>query len=168
MSHSSPLQPAFPPPQEPAVNPAWSDRFAFDVALRLEGSGETINEILDRYGKTTDDLTRISADKLFQKRVREYREDIRLNGTTFKTKARAQAEALLTTSWNLIHAPEVLPSVKADLIKSTVKWAGLEPTKDDAPMGGVTGGVTININFDGQDEPVPVKVTPVVEHEENV
>ena len=51
---------------------------------------------------------------------------------TFKLKARAQAEELLTTSWTLIHSPEVSPAVKADLIESTVKWGGLEPKNDTA------------------------------------
>jgi len=36
--------------------------------------------------------------------------------------------------------------VKADLIKSTVKWAGLEP-KDAGPQDQGTGGVKITINL---------------------
>lgn len=158
-------------PLEPAVNRAWSDRLAFDIALRLEGSGEALEEILDVYGKTPDELKIISQDKLFQKRVSAYREDIRANGTTFKVKARAQAEALLTTSWQLIHSQDVLPSVKADLIKSTVKWAGLEPSKEDGAQAGVSGGVTIHINLDGDNVPVVSKtVNPevkTIEHEDS-
>ena len=58
----------------------------------------------------------------------------------------ASAEELLTTSWLLIHDPAVSPAVKADLIKSTVKWAGLEP-KDAGPQDNGTGGVKITINL---------------------
>jgi hypothetical protein len=70
-------------------------------------------------------------------------------GLTFKLKARAQAEELLTTSYLLIHDPAVSPAVKADLIKSTVKWAGLEP-KNTEVSDGAGGGVKITINLGGQ------------------
>jgi hypothetical protein len=46
----------------------------------------------------------------------------------------------------LIHDPAVSPAVKADLIKSTVKWAGLEP-KNDVAVDGGGGGVKITINL---------------------
>jgi len=49
----------------------------------------------------------------------------------------------------LIHDPAVSPAVKADLIKSTVKWAGLEP-KGDVQAEGAGGGVKITINLGGQ------------------
>ena len=69
---------------------------------------------------------------------------------TFKVKARAQAEELLTTSWTLIHSPDVSAAVKADLIKSTVKWGGLEPKNDVLAEGG-SGGVKITINLGDQE-----------------
>ena len=74
---------------------------------------------------------------------------------TFKLKARAQAEELLTTSWTLIHSPDVSPAVKADLIKSTVKWGGLEP-KNDVVTEGAGGGVKITINLGGQQHDATV------------
>jgi hypothetical protein len=74
---------------------------------------------------------------------------------TFKLKARAQAEELLTTSWMLIHDSAVSPAVKADLIKSTVKWAGLEP-KGEVTNEGNGGGVRININLGGQQHAVQI------------
>jgi hypothetical protein len=46
----------------------------------------------------------------------------------------------------LIHDPAVSPAVKADLIKSTVKWGGLEPKTEVGTEGG-TGGVRITINL---------------------
>lgn len=128
----------------PSTN--WSDRLAFDLALKLEGSSETTDEILQRHGLNTDQLLGFNKDKVFLRKVESYRTEIREKGITFKLKARAQAEELLTTSWQLIHAPDVSPSVKADLIKSTVKWAGLEP-KGEVDTGGASGGVTITINM---------------------
>jgi hypothetical protein len=46
----------------------------------------------------------------------------------------------------LIHDPAVSPAVKADLIKSTVKWAGLEPRSSEEQNVNV-GGVKIMINL---------------------
>jgi hypothetical protein len=88
--------------------------------------------------------------------VESFREEVRTKGLTFRVKARAQAEELLKTSWILIHDPIVSPAVKADLIKSTVKWAGLDTT----PAGenaNSAGGVTITINLGGQTLDVTAK-----------
>ncbi|MGA0847488.1 MAG: hypothetical protein ACO3PY_02615 [Pontimonas sp.] len=146
----------------PLHHTKWSDRLAFDVALALEGSGETLDEIKQRHRITASDLLVFNKDRVFLKKVEAYREDIRDKGITFKLKARAQAEELLTTSWMLIHSADVSPAVKADLIKSTVKWAGLE-AKADEGTGGASGGVKININF-GNNAP-PMTLTADVEGE---
>lgn len=122
------------------------------MALTLEGSGDTLAEMLQRHGITTTDILTFNADPVFLKKVRSYRDEIREKGINFKLKARAQAEELLTTSWLLIHDPAVSPAVKADLIKSTVKWAGLEPKGDTAGDAGA-GGVRILINMAGSGEP---------------
>jgi len=130
----------------PLHHTKWNDRLAFDIALTLEGSGETLQEIVARHNITASDLLVFKADPIFLKKVEHYRGEVRDKGLTFKLKARAQAEELLTTSWLLIHDPAVSPAVKADLIKSTVKWAGLEP-KDATAGDGGTGGVKITINL---------------------
>lgn len=133
-----------------AEHTRWSNRLAFDIALRLEGSGEEVDEILDRHHIQTQDLLSFNKDPIFLRQVENYRGEIRDKGILFKTKARMQAEDLLTTSWCLIHNPDVSAAVKADLIKSTVKWAGLEP-KNDVAESGPAGGVRITINLGGNE-----------------
>ena len=130
----------------PLNHTKWNDRLAFDVALTLEGSGETLQEVMSRHNISANDILVFNADPVFLKKVEGYRNEVREKGLTFKLKARAQAEELLTTSWLLIHDPAVSPAVKADLIKSTVKWAGLEP-KDAGPQDNNSGGVKITINL---------------------
>lgn len=130
----------------PLNHTKWNDRLAFDVALTLEGSGETLQEVMARHNIDANAVLTFNADPVFLKKVESYRTEIRDKGLTFKLKARAQAEELLTTSWLLIHDPAVSPAVKADLIKSTVKWAGLEP-KDAGPADTGGGGVRITINL---------------------
>jgi hypothetical protein len=95
-------------------------------------------------------LLTFNKDPVFLRQVEVYRGEIHDKGILFKTKARMQAEDLLTTSWCLIHNPDVSAAVKADLIKSTVKWAGLEP-KNDTSDAGPSGGVRITINLGGQE-----------------
>ena len=130
----------------PLKHTKWSDRLAFDVALTLEGSGETMQEVIGRHNIGASDLLKFKQDPVFLKKVEHYRDEVREKGMTFRLKARAQAEELLTTSYLLIHDPGVSPAVKADLIKSTVKWAGLEPRNDDNSEGSA-GGVRITINL---------------------
>lgn len=130
----------------PLNHTKWSDRLAFDVALTLEGSGESLQEVMARHSIGANDIIKFNADPVFLKKVEHYREEIRDKGMTFKLKARAQAEELLTTSWLLIHDPSVSAAVKADLIKSTVKWGGLEP-KNDQEITTNGGGVKITINL---------------------
>lgn len=124
----------------------WTDRLAFDVALCLEGSGDTLDEIKTRHKIDANALLAFNKDSVFLKRVETYRDEVREKGLSFRLKARAQAEELLTTSYMLIHDPAVSPAVKADLIKSTVKWAGLEP-KGTEDQTANTGGVKIMINL---------------------
>ena len=118
----------------------WTNRLAFDIALRLEGSGEDLDEIVTRHQIVAGDLLVFNKDPVFLRKVSDFRDEIRDKGVTFRLKARTQAEELLKTSWMLIHDPVVSPAVKADLIKSTVKWAGLEP-KNDVGDGAAAGGV---------------------------
>ena len=130
----------------PLHHTKWSDRLAFDIALTLEGSGETLQEVMTRHNITANEVLIFNGDPVFLKKVEHYRDEVREKGITFRLKARAQAEELLTTSWVLIHDPAVSPAVKADLIKSTVKWGGLEPKVEVGNEGGA-GGVRITINL---------------------
>lgn len=147
----------------------WSDRLALDVALTLEGSGETLQEVMNRHHITVSDVLQFNEDPLFLKKVDGFRAEVRDKGMTFRMKARAQAEELLTTSWLLIHSPEVSAAVKADLIKSTVKWGGLEPRGDIGVGGDNGGGVRILINLGGQTHSLEqTDDVPAVEYQEQV
>jgi len=149
----------------PLKHTKWSDRLAFDVALTLEGSGETLQEVMGRHSIDANDLITFKRDPVFLKKVEHYRDEVREKGMTFRLKARAQAEELLTTSYLLIHDPGVSPAVKADLIKSTVKWAGLEPKNDDNSEG-AAGGVRITINLGSSQKDARTIEATTVEAEE--
>ena len=149
----------------PLKHTKWSDRLAFDVALMLEKSGETVDEVITRHKITSDDMLKFNQDPVFLKKVDIYRSEIQEKGITFRLKARAQAEELLTTSWTLIHSAEVSPSVKADLIKSTVKWGGLEPKNDPNQLEAGAGCVKIMINLGGEEKKMTVIENEPLEEE---
>lgn len=146
----------------PMRHTKWTDRLAFDIALTLEGSGEPMAELMARHHITSHDVMTYHADPVFLKKVDHYRNEIRDKGMTFRLKARAQAEELLSTSYLLIHDPSVSPAVKADLIKSTVKWAGLEPKDNVQTDAG--GGVKITINLGNKpDDARVIELAPEVD-----
>jgi len=125
----------------------WSDRLAMDIALLLEGSGESMTQVIARHNISETDMARFTLDKMFLKKIDHLRGEVRDRGMTFRLKAKSQAEELLTTSWQLIHSADVSASVKADLIKWTGKMAGLEPVRDAVVSDGQGGGVNIVINL---------------------
>jgi hypothetical protein len=138
-------------------NTAWTNVVAFELALVLEGGGETVQDLLTRNNINAVQFAEFANDRLFEKTVQDYREEIRAKGLTFRLKARAQAEELLKTSWILIHSIDPPAAVKADLIKHTVKWGDLEPK--NTPVENNSGGVSITINL-GADR----KETLVFDH----
>jgi hypothetical protein len=148
---------------DPQEYTRWSDRLALDIALRLEGSGEDVAEICLRYNISPATLLEFNKDPLFLNKVGHLRNEVRDKGITFRLKARTQAEELLKTSWLLIHSPDVSAAVKADLIKSTVKWAGLEPKGDIVSDDGNGGGVRITINLGGESTQKVIEGTAVEE-----
>jgi hypothetical protein len=147
-------------------NTLWTNVVAFELALILEGGGETVQDLLTRNNLTVSQFAEFANDKIFEKTVQDYREEIRKKGLTFRAKARVQAEELLKTSWILIHSIDTPAAVKADLIKHTVKWADLEPKGTSVENS--TGGVSITINLGAaRQETLILDQTPVeaVEYE---
>ena len=71
----------------PLKHTKWSDRLAFDVALMLEGSGESLDEVIKRHQIKAEDIVIYNRDKVFLKKVEYFRNDIRDKGMTFKVKA---------------------------------------------------------------------------------
>jgi len=55
--------------------------------------------------------------------------------------------------------------VKADLIKSTVRWGGYEPKQSDGVVDGAGGGVRITINLGSEARDARTIDATVVEHD---
>ena len=106
------------------ISTAWPPELALELALGLEDEAA----ICARYGIDHDALNALLCTPAFQAQLTQYRRDLHENGEIFRAKARMQAELLLDKSFRLINDPATPANVKADLIKSTVEWAGLKPS----------------------------------------
>ena len=105
-----------------------------------------VPEICAAYSISKDEFVQLTDDPIFVKAYQDAKESLQKDGMSFRLKARLQADALLKKSWLLIHDDSTPTTVKADLIKSTVRWAGLEP-KGDGPGAGLGNAFQININL---------------------
>lgn len=140
----------------------WTSKIALELALVLESGLGTVEDLLESNHITKEELADFTADKNFIRAVDEYKGEIREKGLAFRLKARVQAEELLRTSYLLTQDPDVPASVKADLIKSTVKWAGYEVPPQVAATGGNGVSITINFRGDGDEASKMVNITPAV------
>lgn len=132
---------AYDPGRDPA-SIGWPPTLPVEIALKTA----PLDEIRQAYGYTTEEWMRLKDDPQFLSDLTAAVHMVKKEGMSFKLKARLQAEELLKTSWRLIHAPsdEVPSSVKADLLKATMRWAGYD-AKEQAVSAG--GGVGFNIQI---------------------
>lgn len=113
-----------------------------EVALRTA----SIKAICESYGLSQEDWADLRANEGFVAHVRRILEAVKKDGGLgFKLKAQLQSEELLKTSWRLIHNNQTPAPVKADLIKFTVRAAGLDGSKEQAAASTPTLNIQINL-----------------------
>lgn len=103
-----------------------------ELALRIE----TPAVICSIYGISRDEFAEIIKHPVFIKAYQEAMESLKVDGMSFKLKAKMQAEDYLKTSYQMVQDKNTSDSVRADLLKSTVRWAGYEAKAVDANQGG--------------------------------
>ena len=113
-----------------------------ELAMHLD----TAPAVCEAYGVSKEQFLELVDDPLFVAAYQNAVDELRKDGMSFRIKAKLQAEALLAQSWKLIHSTDTPTTVKADLIKATVRWAGYEP-KGDSNGAGVGSAFQININL---------------------
>ena len=127
-------------PENPA-DLGWPATLPLEVAMRTA----PIKTICEAYKISESEWEALRRNPLFLADLAAAVEMLKREGMSFKAKAKLQAEALLQTSWQLIQDPETPAAVKLDGIKSTVRWAGLEPRgKEDGANG---NALNIQINL---------------------
>lgn len=130
---------------DPGRDPAelgWPPTLPIEIALKTA----PLEDIRVEYGYSPAEWLALRDNPQFLKDLTAALAMVREEGMSFKLKARLQAEELLKSSWRLIHAPkeEVPSSVRADLIKATMRWAGYD-AKENTGGGGNQLAIQINL-----------------------
>lgn len=133
-----------PLPSDPATL-GWPPTLAIEIALKTH----PVHEVCEMYGIDRVEWQMIRADPRFIQELTRATAMLREEGMSFKIKAKLQAEEMLKESWRMVHdtSGAVPPSVKADLIKFTVRAAGLSEEKPAAGAAGAVAGLSISINL---------------------
>jgi hypothetical protein len=107
----------------------------------------SLADIKAEYQFTDEEWAALPHNPNFISDLKAAKEMLKKEGMSFKVKARLQADELLKRSWVLIHSSTdvVPPSVQADLIKATMRWAGYD--NKETAVGAVNNGFNIQINL---------------------
>lgn len=129
------------------LNPDDPATLGYPATLPIEVAMRTapVRRICEAYGLSEEDWDTLRYNPTFIADVLAASEALRKDGVSFKMKARLQAEALLATSWQMIKDKETPGAVRADLIKATVRWAGLDDPKGTAGGGGNNFQINLNL-----------------------
>ena len=128
-------------PRDPAEL-GYPPTLPIEIALRTG----TTKEICEAYNIDRVRWDELRQDPAFIADVHAAQEALRKDGMSFRMKAQLQSEELLKTSWKIIHDAEMPANVRADLIKFTIRAAGLDGSKDQAANQQTTA-LQININI---------------------
>lgn len=115
------------PMVQPQAPSPWHARLPFDIAL-----GEDQQLLCDRYNLSPSELETLYYVPAFRREIADHVKSIREDGVTFRQKAKVQAEMYLEVLHQIVTDEDVSPATRLDAIKSTVKWADLEPKIDKA------------------------------------
>lgn len=102
-------------------------------------------DICGHYGITREQFVELVAHPVFVKAYQEAVEALKVDGMSFKMKARMQAEGFLSTSYAMVTNPATSDAVRADLIKNTVRWAGYDAKAAEVGAGGNAFNIQINL-----------------------
>lgn len=131
-------------PEDPS-DLGYPPTLPIEIALRVA----PIQDICKAYGISKEEFAELRHDPVFVADLQRAVDMVKREGMSFKLKAQLQSEELLKTSWKMIHAQndEVPASVKADLLKFTIRAAGLDGSKDPSANGSKGPSLSIQINL---------------------
>ena len=131
------------PPRDPA-DISYPPTLPVELVLR----DKTPQELCGEYGISRDEWNTLRLNPIFIADVQARTIELKNDGVSFRLKAKLQSEGLLTRAWSMIHDPKVPANVQADLLKFTVRAAGLDGSKDQAlAQASATSALQIVINM---------------------
>lgn len=126
------------------ANPA-NIGFPPTLPIELALAEKKPSEICAAYGITRGDYEVLVRQPVFQKAFQEAREQLKVEGMSFKFKARMQAEAFLAVNFQMVNDPNTSDAVRAKLIGDTARWAGFDQKAVESGNGGSTFAIQINL-----------------------
>ena len=97
-----------------------------ELALRID----TPANICAIYNIDKDEFAAMIQHPVFIKAYQEAVEALKVDGMSFKVKAKMMAEEYLKTAFSMVQDKNTSDNVRADLIKATVRWGGLDAKTD--------------------------------------
>jgi hypothetical protein len=128
---------------DPELDLGYPATLPLELALRIA----TPKKICEAYGISKTEFEVLARNPTFIDDLRRARELVRREGMSFKLKAMIQSDELLKTSWAMIHNTALPATVRADLIKFTVRVAGLDASKDQGAGGEDKPTFSITVNL---------------------
>jgi len=117
-------------PDDPAAL-GYPPMLPVELAMRTD----TVQNICRAYGIDKPTLARLLAQPVFVKAYQEAIEMLKIEGMSFKLKARMQAEAYLATAFTMAQNPATSDAVRQKIIADTVRWAGYDKKAEEAGQG---------------------------------
>ena len=146
------LNPALPTDKITTL-PALSAALAFDVALE----SDSVENLCAKYELNPSQLQTLLDHPVFKQLVDNMRAEIVERGLTFKLKAKIQADMYLQEVHKIVTDERMPANVRADLIKSTVKWADLEPKNTEGGNGNQAFKLVINLPQTTKAAPITIE-----------
>jgi hypothetical protein len=115
------------------------------LPLELAMKSDTAANICKYYDISREEFTRLIQHPVFVKAYQEAVEMLKVDGMSFKTKAKMQAEDYLGTAYAMVKNPNISDAVRARLIECTVRWAGLDQKAIETGNGGNAFNIQINL-----------------------
>lgn len=112
----------------------------YELAMKTD----TVKNICRAYGLSRGEFEALILHPVFIKAYQEATEALKIDGMSFRVKARLQAEAYLDTAFRMAQNPGTSDAVRADIIKNTVRWAGFDAKAVEAG-GGNAFNILINL-----------------------
>lgn len=121
----------------------WPPQLVLDIALEAC----SLDELLEKYDLQQYELELLYENQQFRRELMATRQDLQATGSTFRQKARVLAETHLETMNDLMVGTEAAAQTKVSIWQSFVRYANLEPKKEDTTSGGSTQTFNIQINI---------------------
>ena len=103
----------------------------YELAMKVDSP----RNICAAYGFTREQFELLINHPIFIKAYQEATEALKVEGMSFKVKARLQAEAYLDTAFSMAQNAGTSDAVRADIIKNTVRWAGYDAKAAEVGQG---------------------------------